>query len=146
LDLYSIILIRSAAEGGLIVMKESKLAGGRIGVHVPDHPKANNRGYVLRSRYVMEQLLGRYLLSGEVVHHKDGNKLNDVPENLDLMLKNEHDRKHSNCVTDHSRRLDYTEIARLRTQGLGYKKIAKATGYPLSSVKAAVKKMVTGSY
>ena len=125
-------------------MKESKLAGGRIGVYVPDHPKANNRGYVLKSRYIMEQQLGRYLTIDEVVHHKDGNKLNNVVENLELMFKSEHDRGHNNLKVPI--RLDYARISELRSQGLGYKLIAKATGYPLSSVKSAVKKMVTGSY
>ncbi|MHA2219458.1 MAG: hypothetical protein ACXACY_26410 [Candidatus Hodarchaeales archaeon] len=42
-------------------MKESKVAKGRIAVYVPDHPAANNRGYILKSRYVLEQSLGRQL-------------------------------------------------------------------------------------
>lgn len=35
-------------------------------------------------RVVMEQILGRPLQPGEVVHHKDGNFLNNNPENLEL--------------------------------------------------------------
>jgi len=33
-------------------------------------------------RVVAEQMLGRALKAGEVVHHMDGNKKNNVPENL----------------------------------------------------------------
>lgn len=31
---------------------------------------------------VVEQLLGRPLLPGEIVHHRDGNRLNNASENL----------------------------------------------------------------
>lgn len=33
-------------------------------------------------RMVVEQLLGRPLLPGEIVHHRDGNRLNNASENL----------------------------------------------------------------
>ena len=38
---------------------------------------------VLEHRYVMEQKLGRKLKPGEEVHHIDGNKMNNDPENLE---------------------------------------------------------------
>jgi len=41
---------------------------------------------MLEHRYVIEQKLGRYLLPGENVHHIDGNKLNNAPENLELWV------------------------------------------------------------
>src|SRR6266567_4663512 len=44
------------------------------------------RGHMLEHRYVIEQKLGRYLLPGENVHHIDGNKLNNAPENLELWV------------------------------------------------------------
>lgn len=37
---------------------------------------------VLAHRLVASQMLGRPLLPGEVVHHRDGNTRNNVPENL----------------------------------------------------------------
>lgn len=41
--------------------------------------------HFLEHRLVMEQILGRPLLPTEVVHHKDGDKLNNAPENLEVL-------------------------------------------------------------
>jgi len=120
-------------------MKESWVAG-RMAVHVPGHPYANNRGYVLRSRYVMEQVLGRYLKSSEHVHHINGNQEDDRPENLELTTRSKHAREHWRRG-DLKRKLDYCWIAALRTDGLGYKRIATITGYPRSSIRSACRLM-----
>lgn len=42
----------------------------------------------LEHRVVMEKVLGRVLLREETIHHKDGDRLNNVPENLELHLGN----------------------------------------------------------
>ena len=41
-------------------------------------------GYVLEHRLIMARILGRSLLKTETVHHIDGDKLNNAPENLQL--------------------------------------------------------------
>lgn len=51
---------------------------------------------IKRSRYVIEQHLGRKLTEDEAVHHKNKNILDDRIENLQLMTRSEHQRLHIN--------------------------------------------------
>lgn len=59
-------------------------ADGYVLVKLPNHPHANNNGYVREHRLVMEGVLGRYLDPLEVVHHKDKDKQNNHPDNLEV--------------------------------------------------------------
>lgn len=57
------------------------------------------RGYVKRGarhehRIVAEQTLGRPLRKGEVVHHKDEDKHNNSPDNLEVLSQAEHMQRH----------------------------------------------------
>lgn len=45
-------------------------------------------------RAIMEKLLNRKLLRSEHIHHKDGNGLNNSPENLELLTAKEHYKCH----------------------------------------------------
>lgn len=58
---------------------------GYVRVWAPDHPKAHNKR-VHEHRVVMEQMLGRDLLPGENVHHKNGVRDDNRPENLELWV------------------------------------------------------------
>lgn len=51
-----------------------------------EHHLADVRGYAYEHRLVAEQKIGRRLLPGEIVHHIDGNKQNNGPENLEVCL------------------------------------------------------------
>jgi len=63
-------------------------------IFMPDHPFATKKGYVREHRLIIENNVGRLLLKNEVVHHKDGNTLNNSLDNLELMTASEHSRFH----------------------------------------------------
>jgi DNA-directed RNA polymerase subunit RPC12/RpoP len=53
-------------------------------IWAPEHPKTGNGSYVFEHVLVMEEMLGRYLLPGENVHHRNGVRDDNRPENLEL--------------------------------------------------------------
>jgi len=46
-------------------------------------------------RVIAEMMLGRELLSNEVAHHKNFNRLDNCPENIEVITRSEHARLHA---------------------------------------------------
>jgi endogenous inhibitor of DNA gyrase (YacG/DUF329 family) len=63
---------------------------GYVLVWEPNHPNTTQKGWQYEHRLVAEQMLGRYLASSEHVHHVNGVKDDNRPENLEVMDGNEH--------------------------------------------------------
>ena len=63
-------------------------ADGYVLVWIAAHPFATSSNYVREHRLVMELKLNRYLTEDEVVHHIDGNRQNNHPNNLELFPSN----------------------------------------------------------
>ena len=66
---------------------------GYIEIYSPGHPAAR-ANYVMEHRLVMEKILGRYLHRKEHVHHKNENKTDNDPSNLELISQADHARRH----------------------------------------------------
>jgi len=54
-----------------------------------------NMKYILEHRLVYNKTFGTRLSSGVIIHHKDGNPLNNNPSNLVAMSLEEHSRLHN---------------------------------------------------
>lgn len=87
--------MRFYRHGDVHFLTSQKDISARNRVKQPKLGKAKKHSYLKffgrhEHRVVMEKKLGRALVRGEIVHHIDGNRHNNKPENLQLMTQSEH--------------------------------------------------------
>ena len=56
-------------------------------VYAPGHPRAKSSPYVFEHILVAEEMLGRYLMHEETIHHRNGVRDDNRPENLELWTR-----------------------------------------------------------
>ena len=78
----------NAWKGGITIVR------GYRYVRRPEHPDATKQGRIAEHRLVLAGSLGRRLLRHECVHHINGDKLDNRPENLELMNASAHIYEH----------------------------------------------------
>lgn len=99
-------------------------------------------------RLIFEKQIGRKLTYNEIVHHKNEDKGDNDPGNLELKTRSEHSREHMKKIkkvgtpNKACRKLSeeqVIEIFKLREKGYGYLKISKVFGVDKRVIKCILK-------
>ena len=119
-------------------------ATGARGLFGPDHPNwkgghVNGQGYRIiyhegkrrvEHRVIAEKMLNRKLTSNEAVHHIDGNRANNSPDNLEVMTRKAH-----NQLKDGVKRYFHTYDPCIKESAIALKEI----GWSISKISRALR-------
>lgn len=101
-------------------------------------------------RLIIEVNIGRYLTRQEVIHHKNGNKIDNRIENLEILTNSDHRKLHTKLflhnrgIKKHGIKVD--EVINLRKKGLFAYQIAEITGIPRRTIQRYIKDSGLGTH
>ena len=113
---------------------------GYVMIKKHSHPYAQSSGYIREHRLVMEVELQRYLTADEIIHHKNRDKSDNRPENLEVVDMAEHRRIHNIEDRIYESKYDLELIRELYLEGYSTRKIAEMIGIGKSTVGYYVRK------
>lgn len=122
-------------EGGRVVDSY-----GYVMIKKHNHPYSQSSGYIREHRLVMEVELQRYLTADEIIHHKNRDKSDNRPENLEVVDMAEHRRIHNIEDRIYESKYDLELIRELYLEGYSTRKIAEMIGIGKSTVGYYVRK------
>lgn len=77
---------------------------GYVLVYDPESHLCNKHGFVMEHRLVAEKKYGRELTTNDIVHHLDGNKQNNDPDNIVVLTRAEHIKIHRDLLNQSRRK------------------------------------------
>lgn len=94
---------------------------GYVAVYYPTHPDAPQSGWVLKHRLVAEQKYERRILPWEHIHHANGVRDDNRPENLYVVGSSDHARI-TNAIAKRNRLTLRQELEQLRQEVAEYRR------------------------
>jgi hypothetical protein len=80
-------------------------SAGYVLVGAPNHPRASSGGYVFEHILVWEAVHKQTVPEGDVIHHINGIKDDNRPQNLVALSPQRHNQKHQNLLQVRAQRI-----------------------------------------